>query len=809
MKLTSPMLSSAVAIAVTVTSAIVCIAEEPFVPANGFDWNRTISRRPVFTVDYWTGVPATIKEGRPDFSSDLEHLKAYADPVTVRSVQGAFTIAGGQLEGADPGSTGAFAMPDLIKLSDEELRDWGTNLHAQLQPVLSQFRRAGVVTIDTHMFFLLSGSNTAPDWYRQQVPDWSECDLSGKPMNTPCLTHPKLYEVSDRVFQAISFMKKEPVIVGFHLENEPIYGGNILSRYGGNPHTKAAFREYLRETFGTVERLNAISEGAYSSFEDIDLAEDNWLVRVMASRFRSTLLLGRYQAGLAAAAKKHFPDSVVMTRLSRQIPAQNGKQEIWGTEFTHLKDSKVDIVSWSHFPVGHHHALVGELNVMGGLLRGVDKPIGFTEPCIQRYAGSQFASLRPAELQHVIYRGLFYNFRMFNLHSWDRTGAWAPFNEPFGAVYSKHQGTLRMVAQLRSELERSAPFETFGKPVMPPLRLLVSRNARHYPGMAGWPYSVWMNRLTRILNTPKFTSYEILEEQTGDLEAALRDCRGVVVSDASLSQRTRELLSEFVKHGGRLLVFGVPATVDSDYETADASQAYPAHAQRASLADLTAQDIPAAIDCAVAGEHPVFNNLDALKLLRPAQIDLKPNCQVVVQSEQGAPVGAANEQVVYVSGFPIDPAQQQALLENFGRWCDIEPPPIVVSRFENAVVAQKWDVTNQNRDGSAIDSRPFYRANHNERRARWHCSGTARRPSLVGLPSRRGRERRPRRSPDRPAGRQSLPQRVGARTAALRGHPRHARVRILLGRTIPPHHRALHRLGENRRRRPNRRRRLG
>lgn len=56
------------------------------------------------------------------------------------------------------------------------------------------------------------------------------------------------------------------------------------------------------------------------------------------------------------------------------------------------------------------------------------------------------------------------------------------------AVYSKHQGTLRMVAQLRSEFERSAPYATFGAPVEPSLCPLVSRNARHFPAMKGWFY---------------------------------------------------------------------------------------------------------------------------------------------------------------------------------------------------------------------------------------------------------------------------------------------------------------------------------
>ena len=74
---------------------------------------------------------------------------------------------------------------------------------------------------------------------------------------------------------------------------------------------------------------------------------------------------------------------------------------------------------------------------------------------------------------------------MFNLHSWDRTGDWSIVNEPFGLVFSKQPGLLRMVAQLRSELERSAPYETFGQPVMPELRLLVSHECPSF-SRYGW-----------------------------------------------------------------------------------------------------------------------------------------------------------------------------------------------------------------------------------------------------------------------------------------------------------------------------------
>ena len=679
-----------------------------FVPAGGFDWHRTISRRPVFTVDYWPGVPAVRKEGRPDISSDLEHLKAYADPVTVRTLRGGFS--GDEASPEDPSRTGAFVIPNLLQLNDAELRDWQQNLRVKLEPYLDLYRKAGVYTVDIHTFFeRFTGDNT-PDWFRQSVPDWAECDLSGKTIPYSCLSHPMMYETIDKTFQALAFLRQEPVFLGFHLSNEPHFGHvKNLSDYGGNPHTKKAFREFLRATFGSVEKLNPIGGTSFPSFEAIDIGDRNWLIRVMAARFRSTLVLGVYQTRLAKLAKKHFPQAVTMTRLETGywLRAQDGKREINGVEFTHLKDSQVDVISWSHSTAGHPHRALGALQATGGLLRGVGKPIGFTEPHVQRYSGTQYGVYRPDELQHLIYRGLFYNFRMFNLHSWDRIGAWAIYNEPFGAVYSKHPGTLRMVAQLRSELERSAPYQTFGKPLMPPLRLLVSRNARHYPGMGGWPYGTWLDRLCSILNTPQYSSYEILEEQTCDVAEALQRCCGVVVSDACLSPRTRELLSDFVGRGGRLLVFGAPATVGSNYEPASLPEAYLVSAQPMSLAKLTEEEIPSPVDCQVKGDHPVLAGLSSVKLFRPVALKLKPGAQVVANSSQGDPVGSATERVVYLAGFPTDSTAQRTLLENFGRWCGVEPPELLISQFENATVVQEWDTTNHRRDGSVINTKPY------------------------------------------------------------------------------------------------------
>jgi len=84
----------------------------------GFDWRRTSARRTVFTVDYWSGVPAIDKEGRSDMRTDLEHLKAYADPATVRTLAFAHRPAPPAEESE---ARGWLTIPDVLHSSPAAL----------------------------------------------------------------------------------------------------------------------------------------------------------------------------------------------------------------------------------------------------------------------------------------------------------------------------------------------------------------------------------------------------------------------------------------------------------------------------------------------------------------------------------------------------------------------------------------------------------------------------------------------------------------------------------------------------------------
>jgi len=198
----------------------------------------------------------------------------------------------------------------------------------------------------------------------------------------------------------------------------------------------------VAQQYHSIEDLNRVAGTIFSSFEIVDIANRDWLIQVMVGRFRSTLITGVYETRIAALAKKRFPSCITTTRLETGswLREADGEREINAVDFTYLKGSVVDVVSWSHIWNARDPDRFGQLNVTRGLLRGTGKMIGITEPHVLRYGVGQWCVFRPEELLIFIYRGLYYNFPMFNLHSWDRAGAWAIYNEPFGACILNTRG---------------------------------------------------------------------------------------------------------------------------------------------------------------------------------------------------------------------------------------------------------------------------------------------------------------------------------------------------------------------------------
>ena len=678
-----------------------------------FDFRRTIARRPVFSVDYWPGVPGVEQEGRPDVRWDLEHFKSYGDPIGMRSVAGAL---------ADPEINRVdrcwFIAPDLLSTTESDLMEWQRNWTEDTKDLLTAYVEAGIQCIATNALFCCSGQDSAPDWYKT-LPDWEECTASGLPLSEAglpslaCLLHPEMYGVVDRFWACHEFIAKRGALLGVCLENEPSLGFGDRPRYddfGGNPHTQAAFSAYVAEQFADVAALNRGADTSYDSFDLVQIGDDNWLVRALAARFKHTIIMGRHVPQLAALAKKHFPDVVTITRMSsglynderdhRPASSQYAGEKL-GVEPTLLKDSDVDIIGFSHWSYdgddGHQEGF-GGFQVTCNLCRGTEKMLGLTEPMVGRH-GATHLSLRADEMTHFLYRGLYYNFRLYNIHSWARSGE-RIYDEPFGMELSQKAGFLPAVRALRDELDWMAPFQTFGPPILPPIRILISRNARGFPGYDLRPYFGLLRDLCSVFEAPEFSDFEIVEEQSRDLDEALAGARGVVVMDACLDESTTRRLEDFVRDGGKLLVFTTPARVGPNYEPADWPAWYPAEPGEP-MAPSNLKPVQRTL--AISAGHVVWPAPFPLELwgsfpLRPRD-DAVPLAFDSVQDW----VGAADASVACTAGLPADWRQLQKLLLNFARWCEVETPPVVVSQFERSTVVQNYDSRNLDSAGRVID----------------------------------------------------------------------------------------------------------
>jgi hypothetical protein len=704
-----------------------------------FDWKKTTGYRPVFTADYFPGVPSVYKYGQKDISSDLEHIKGYLDPVTSRTLNFAYKCSYlAYYDSQDARDKGWAAIPDITGMSEEEVGKWQEQVRSDLEPYLKMYNRHGIQCMGIYELFLCHGFDTSPEWYHK-VPDWDEYTVSGERLSekdikyvTACLFHPEMYRIIDKTFETLAFLSKDRSFLGMHIDNEPNLSlGRDISDYGGNPYTVSAFREYLAGIYMDISEFDSIAGTKYDSFESINTSDANWLVRTLLSRFRGTFISGVYLARAAALARKYFPKAVLVTRLQTGYflkEWENG-HDINGMDLTYLKDSEYDVIAWCNQWDTKVRDGMGQLNVTGGLLRGTGKMLGFSETFMQRFGVMHYSSYRPLELMHYVYRGLLYDLRMYNFHSWDRKGEWV-HDEPMGLSYLARPATLKITGQIRMEMDRIRPFETFGKPLTAPIVIIVSRNARNFPGSNGWFYGNLLYKLCQVFEKPMFSCYEVAEECTSDLKEILKHVKGAVVVDACLSARTRDLLGGFAAGGGKVLVFGAPSIVGAKYEHQDLPGNYPVYAEHTDLKKYSMDREYSVTGCRKTSSHPVFKGIGHMDLLQPVPIRLKPGAVMLAVDGSGHPAAAAKGNIVYCSGiaapgnepavrfrdhhqiygYSVLPGKKdlfERILSNFASWCGVETPDVILSRFENATVVQNWDTANHGIDGKPLDYAPW------------------------------------------------------------------------------------------------------
>ncbi len=148
----------------------------------------------------------------------------------------------------------------------------------------------------------------------------------------------------------VEHYRDEPAIIAWQVDNEFGHEGSDMCYC---PQCHDAFRHFLEEKYGTIDRLNetygTIFWGqTYNSFEEIPLpvrtiTTHNPSLRLDWARFRSRSL-NRFAAALVAAVREHKGDhQAVTTNLG------GGFFEKW---FDHAEHASLyDFISYDHYPV--------------------------------------------------------------------------------------------------------------------------------------------------------------------------------------------------------------------------------------------------------------------------------------------------------------------------------------------------------------------------------------------------------------------------------------------------------------------------
>ena len=133
-----------------------------------------------------------------------------------------------------------------------------------------------------------TGACSPPHWLRVKHPDLSVVDRDGHSYppgamwSWACINHPAyLAEAKRYLDQLLERYGKRDELLGWQIHNEPGYpfvpraGAKRADWYDYNPHTIAAFRKWLQEKYGTIDKLNEAWAWiptciGYTSFDEVD-----------------------------------------------------------------------------------------------------------------------------------------------------------------------------------------------------------------------------------------------------------------------------------------------------------------------------------------------------------------------------------------------------------------------------------------------------------------------------------------------------------------------------------------------------------
>ena len=194
---------------------------------------------------------------------------------------------------------------------------------------------------------------TPPRWMIDKHPDMLAYDASGNPRKFGsrrhyCFSHAGYHQECERIAEV--FAKR-------YSENEAICAWQVDNEYGCHdttlsysPSAKKAFQVWLKDRYGTIERLNSewgnvFWSMEYSAFEDVDLpnqtvTEPNPSHSLAFRRFSSDQVV-RFNRLQVDVIRKYSNAPILHNFMGRE------------TDFDHYEVGKdLDIATWDSYPLG-------------------------------------------------------------------------------------------------------------------------------------------------------------------------------------------------------------------------------------------------------------------------------------------------------------------------------------------------------------------------------------------------------------------------------------------------------------------------
>ncbi|SFO91708.1 beta-galactosidase [Salibacterium halotolerans] len=246
-----------------------------------------------------------------------------------------------KLAGIDVATLNVFSW--ALNQPDEDTYDF-----AWLDEQIDRLYEQGIYTC------LATSTAAHPAWMAKKYPDILRVDFHGQQRkfggrHNSCPNSPTYRKYSERIADKLAARYKEhPGVLIWHVSNE--YGGYCYCGY-----CEAAFREWLKEKYKTLDEVNRVWNTRFwgHTFYDWDeIVAPNALseerkgsetdfqgISIDYRRFMSDSLLECFQLEYNAL-KKHTPDTPVTTNLMGTFPMLDYFK--WGKE--------MDVVSWDNYP---------------------------------------------------------------------------------------------------------------------------------------------------------------------------------------------------------------------------------------------------------------------------------------------------------------------------------------------------------------------------------------------------------------------------------------------------------------------------